>query len=150
MYPNTLRPAVKHGPEDVLRALLPIEGAVRTAKYERPCQLAFVEDGVRLLQQPIQGDLAAPGWSSLGELLDEVTRLSLPIFACLDCAEHRGVVASGESPTTVQWLPSTDIRFPLHLCRGEVKRMQLVTLSLQRRAQEDFDDRVGKRTTGAY
>lgn len=149
MYPNTLRPSVKHGESEPLRALLPIVGAIRTAKYERSCQLAFIEQGVQLLRYPVNQDLSAEGWGSLVDLLAEVGSLGLVVFACTDCATHEGVVPDERLPLKVQWLPSTDLRFPSHLCQGEVKRLQLVTVSLQRRAQTDFDDRVGKKT-GAY
>lgn len=149
MYPNTLRPSVKHGESEPLRALLPIVGAIRTAKYERPCQLAFIERGVQLLRYPVNLDLHADGWGSLSGLLAEVDSLNLLVFACIDCASHEGIVPDDRLPLKVQWLPSTDMRFPSHQCVVALKPRNLVTVSLQRRAQSEFDERVGKKT-GAY
>jgi hypothetical protein len=149
MYANTMRLSVKHDDKDPLRALLPLVGAVRTARNERPCQVCFIEDGVSLLRQPIDGGLSATGWPSLGEVLKDVTDLDLEVYACTGCAQHRSVPTTANDAVRVQWLPASDLRFPLHMCGGPIASKHLVTIELQRREQAVFDARVGKPTVGA-
>ena len=77
-----------------------------------------------------------------------MAELQIDIFACQDCAAFRGV-PEHDGPDRVQWLPASDLRFPLHLCHGPAKRLQLVTVDIQTRGQSEFDARVGKPTLGA-
>ena len=147
MYPNTMRTTVRHGAKDSLRAILPLVGAVLTTRNERPCQVTFIEDGTSLLS-PFDASLQAEGWSSLGEVFEQMAELQIDIFACRECAAFRAVPES-DGPDRVQWLPASDLRFPLHLCHGPSKRLQLVTVDIQARGQSEFDSRVGKPTLGA-
>ena len=89
MYPNTMRTTVRHDAKDSLRAILPLVGAVLTTRNERPCQVTFIEDGTSLLS-PFDSSLQAQGWSSLGELFEQMAELQIDIFACQDCAAFRG------------------------------------------------------------
>src|SRR4029077_6551591 len=81
-YKNTLRPTVRYGPSEPLLATLPLVGAVSTNKYERDCQVVFVEDGIEMLVTANLEAVRAPGWPSFAELTREFESESMRAFAC--------------------------------------------------------------------
>jgi hypothetical protein len=149
MYANTMRLSVRHGKNEALLAVLPLVGAIRTVRYERPCQVVFVENGVELIISPIDEDLVAPGWPSLGSLLRDLVDLDIESFACSACAEYRTKSPKSESFIRIHWVPPSDLRLPLHHCQGAVEKQRVIPVELRRRDQSEFDKRVGKRTVGA-
>ena len=125
MTVHALRPTVRHGELEPLLAILPVVGAVRTQQHERPSQLAFVEDGVRVLNGATVGRIAVDGWPTLSELFGQVKAMGMESFACLECAEHRSIEADSDDSNILprcKWVPSSDLRLPLHCCEEEPTR----------------------------
>ena len=150
MYKNTLRPCVRHGVSEPLLAILPIVGAIYTSRYERDCQLAFVEDGVEITTQEVVTSLAPQGWPTLVEMADDLAQEGIEVFACRDCASVRGVGTVGSGISNIDWVEQADLRLPLHHCRSVIGTANIVTEADQLRDQATFDAEVGKTTRGAY
>jgi hypothetical protein len=149
MYPNTLRLTVKHDESEPTLALLPIVGAVNTHRYERPSQLVFVENGVSIAASENLGGLVAPGWPSSAELLDALSTANMLVLGCADCARAHGI-GEPESPIRqLEWVPSEDIRLPLHECGKSRPTGRLHLIQAQQAEQRDFDSLVGDVTIGA-
>jgi hypothetical protein len=141
--------AVRHDGRDPLRATLGLASAVNAQRYERPSQLAFVEDGVRIAAGDDMSGVEAEGWPSVSELVDDANRLAIVAFACSDCAEARDVSTADSAISGLSWVASQDVRLPLHVCREPVKVEKLITISAQRQEQREFDEQVGQVTVGA-
>jgi hypothetical protein len=149
MYPNTLRLSVKLDESEPRLALLPIVGAVNAHRYERPSQLVFLEKGVKIAAAEQLADLAVDGWPSSQDLLDYLRRSDMLVLACADCAEAHGVGGVQSPIPQLEWVPSEDVRLPLHDC-GKVRALgRLATVEAQRAEQRGFDARVGQITVGA-
>lgn len=150
MYPNTLRLSVKHDRTQPTLALLPIVGALNTHRYERRSQLVFVQEGVRIAAGEGLGDLVAEGWPSAEHVLGEIGQAGILVLACADCAKAHGVETSESAIIPqLEWVPTEDVRLPLHECGKPRARGRLVTVAAQQTEQRQFDDWVGKVTAGA-
>jgi hypothetical protein len=149
---NSLRLAVRTDGETPGGVVLSFVGAVNTQRYERRrAELAFVEDGVRVAAGDTIEGVELDGWPPLADLVDDVNQLEIIGFACTDCAEGRGVSTDQQSLENLNWVPTEDVRLPLHECskRKSNEGVQLRTVEEQRAEQREFDDRVGHVTVGA-
>jgi sulfur relay (sulfurtransferase) complex TusBCD TusD component (DsrE family) len=149
MYKNTLRMTVRRDVVDPLHVTLGFASAVNAQRYERPSQLAFVEDGVRIAAGDGVQDIHVDGWPSLVELVDDTNRLGMVAFACVDCAGKRNVSTSDSTVQRINWVAGSDIHLPLHECREPEETLKLITISEQRQEQVQFDEQVGQVTVGA-
>lgn len=150
MYRNTLRLSVRHDQSNELRVIVALAGAVNAERYERPTQLALIEDGVRIAAGEGVAELVVEGWPSAASLIADANSAGIVSFGCLDCATARGVSSEGHSPfDSLEWVPGSDVRLPLHACGAPRPSGKLLTIEAQRSGQQDFDKRVGKITIGA-
>jgi hypothetical protein len=151
LYSNTLRFTVRHDATNSRAVILSVVAAVYSERYERPSQLAFLDDGVRVAAGSGVAETEVSGWPTLRDLIDEVNTREMIAFGCADCAAARGV--SLESPISgLEWVAYSDVRLPLHGCGPDVpsaERLTLVTVEQQRADQRAFDDLVGRVTLGA-
>ena len=149
MYKNTLRMTVRNDSTDPVPVTLGFASAVNAQRYERPSQLAFVEDGVRIAVGDGIGEVDVDGWPALSELVDDTNALGIVAFGCSDCADQRGVSTADSVIEKLQWVPSQDIHLPLHECQEPTEALTLITIKAQRQEQEEFDEQVGQVTIGA-
>jgi predicted peroxiredoxin len=149
VYKNTLRMTVRNDSADPVPVTLGFASAVNAQRYERPSQLAFVEDGVRIAGGDGIGDVSVDGWPPLSELVDDANALGIVAFACADCADRRGVGTSDSAIEKIQWVPTQDIHLPLHECGDLGEALTLITIKAQRQEQKEFDEQVGQVTIGA-
>ena len=149
MYKNTLRMTVRRDSADPLHVTLGFASAVNAQRYERPSQIAFVEDGVRIAAGDRIEDIDVDGWPSLIELVDDTNQLGMVAFACVDCAGRRNVSTSDSTIRVTKWVAGSDIHLPLHECREPDETLKLITIGEQREEQVQFDEQVGQVTVGA-
>jgi sulfur relay (sulfurtransferase) complex TusBCD TusD component (DsrE family) len=149
---NSLRLAVRGDATAPDKVVLSFVGAINTQRYERRrAELAFVEDGVRIAAGEGIADTKLDGWPPMTELVDDVNELEITGYACADCADGRGVSTDDKGIDRLQWVPSEDVRLPLHPCSKHraSERLDLRTVEEQRAEQREFDERVGHVTVGA-
>jgi sulfur relay (sulfurtransferase) complex TusBCD TusD component (DsrE family) len=149
---NSLRLAVRGDAAAPEKVILSFVGAINTQRYEhRRAELAFVEDGVRIAAGKGISATELDGWPALPELVDDVNELEIIGYACTDCATGRGLSTDHNGIEGLQWVPSEDVRLPLHPCSKHrtAERLELRTVEEQRAEQREFDDRVGHVTVGA-
>jgi predicted peroxiredoxin len=149
MYKNTLRMTVRNDSTDPVPVTLGFASAVNAQRYERPSQLAFVEDGVRIAVGDGIGDVDVEGWPALRELVDDANALGIVAFGCSDCAAQRSVSTADSAVEKIQWVASQDIHLPLHECQEATETPTLITIKAQRQEQKEFDEQVGQVTIGA-
>lgn len=151
MYVNTLRLTVRHDESEPTLAMLSVEGALNSMRFERNAQVAFVEAGVKLAASSEAPELRRDHGIDLADAVDQLDELGVKAFACADCAEGHGVAASGGLLRQLEWLPSEDVRLPLHDCskKRQGAGAQKISIEDQRREQRVFDELVGQPTIGA-
>jgi predicted peroxiredoxin len=141
--------AVRNDSTDPVPVTLGFASAVNAQRYERPSQLAFVEDGVRIAVGDGIDEVDVDGWPALTELVDDANALGILAFACSDCAGQRGVSTADSSIDKIQWVASQDIHLPLHECQEPTETLNLITIKAQHQEQVEFDEQVGQVTIGA-
>jgi hypothetical protein len=149
---NSLRLAVRGDSAAPEKVILSFVGAINTQRYERRrAELAFVEDGVRIAAGDGIPGTELGGWPPLPQLVDDVNELEIIGYACIDCAKGRGVSTDDKAIDRLEWVPSEDVRLPLHPCSKHQasERLELRTVEEQRAEQREFDERVGHVTVGA-
>jgi sulfur relay (sulfurtransferase) complex TusBCD TusD component (DsrE family) len=140
---------VRNDSTDPESVTLGFASAVNAQRYERPSQLAFVEDGVRIAIGEGIEDVDVDGWPALAELVDDANALGIVAFGCSDCAGQRGVSTADSSIEKIQWVASQDIHLPLHECQEPTETLNLISIKAQRQEQVEFDEQVGQITIGA-